>query len=653
MKKMLAMILLSCFTFSGHCLDQYNQNLKELKKEINEVFKITDLDHLQAELDKVFAKIHPAPDPALKTEFKKEFKKAITEHSIKTELTNVFKQANPPVDLKTELNTVLTRAITNPALNAELERKLKARPEIDLKTELNDVIAKTEPHELQKAFNEVLGKTDPHAHDLAVAFGAVFKRATDASDLEKEFERVFTDDSVVDSLQKALNDIFGRAANKTPALQEEFNKIFANMATDPNLRIALNEVFFRATTDLKLRQEFDEVLERPIYLITVTRSSKKNKDPYNGIAINNLTMISETEMKNVLQEVENKINGKYKDDYKIIAFNEMFFSKKTPLDKNGGVDSVTHDSVLKCIKDFNKDVKNSIVFYNVLYKSEENIDWQNALYLYALTFFRQKNGSLNYEFKSKKSMSDHVWTEINKRFSYTTPPGKTVVSIIGDYVNKYKKSDDTFSYNDLTTDTEIKTITSTEIPKKAKFLVNRTYCIYDQKDIFYYNKSAYYRENDDLIDNHKYIYLIGDGYPENRLPNIKHDKIFNAISTEICLDFACGIRKNNLWKNKRGGVPSKLHIIQSNSVNTWFPSSENYPFDIPILYSDANYDFPNLRVAFGGGIHCIKLNKTEQIKVNAESKEGTLYKLVEKIQFKRNSSHVDVDDHYTIWVHKI
>jgi hypothetical protein len=78
MRKMLAtIILLSCFAFSSHCLDQYNQNLKDLKKEINEVFEITDLDHLQTELNKVFLKTSHAS--VLQNEFNEVFKTAIIE----------------------------------------------------------------------------------------------------------------------------------------------------------------------------------------------------------------------------------------------------------------------------------------------------------------------------------------------------------------------------------------------------------------------------------------------------------------------------------------------------------------------------------------------------------------------------------------------
>jgi hypothetical protein len=419
-----------------------------------------------------------------------------------------------------------------------------------------------------------------------------------------------------------------------------------------------------------LKKEINEVFKKnpadpdeSIYLITVTRTSK---DKTSGWTVSNPIMKDIGEVKAVLKEVKDKIEANCPSGYKIIAFNEMFFSQQEALEKKAlssptSKDAVTHDSVLKCVKDFNEEVSNSIIFCNFLYKDSRYIGWEQALYLYALTLFREKNWCFNRDTTIlPRKISDYSWDEI-KKFNYTsTAVSRTPEDIVKQYVNTYVGRD-TFSSNDFKGNIDVTTIKSKEASLMLNFLTNRTYCIYNKGEVFHYNKSAYYKESDILIlRNH--IYDLGDGYPKFAVilgDVTKHRKIFNAISTEICLDFVCGIRKNNDWKSKRGGNASKLHIIQSNSVEAWCLKKENYPFNVPILYSDAGYYFPNLRIAFGGITHCIELDRTKQIGVaekrGTASEIGILYEQVQEMPLTKRVSSIkpDIEDYYTIWVHKI
>jgi hypothetical protein len=642
MKKMLA-IILSYFAFSSHCLDQYNQNLKDLKKEINEVFGIANLDHLQTELNKVFAKIHPTP--ALQKEFNEVFRTVIIKN--KAELDRIFEQANPPIDLQRELNDAMGK-VTDPDLKIELDGILKAHiASPDLLKELNDTLEKGQ-------FKKI-----PGISVLKKDFDDIFKKASDAFDLKKEFETVFTNSSTVDNLQRKLNDILKMATNKDPKLQEEFNNIFKKIATDSTLRSELQAVFSKATSDPALQKEFNEVFEKPIYLITITRSSKDHIKYAQPVTENNPIMESTAKIKEVLDKAQAEINRICHKGYKVIVFNEMFFSKMEALKKNSAtITDVTHDSIAQYIAELNKKIQNSIVFYNVLYEDNYNIEWKRALYLYALTLFREKNWCLNFDYSIlKNSMSELLWNKIDKQFTYTTAmPSKTAKNIVEQYVINHisSKNLDTFSETDFTSNINIQTIKSIKSPLKTDFLINRTYCVYKEKDIFHYNKSAYFKENDTLIGR-GHIYNLGDGYPATTAAlDEQSKKIFNTISTEICLDFACGIRKNNNWKNERGKDASKLHIIQSNSVETWLLNKENYPINVPILYSDANYNFPNFRVALGGMTHCLKLDEKKTKGIFEDHRCEYLYKLVKEIQFDyQSTSDLNITDHYTIWVHEI
>lgn len=410
-----------------------------------------------------------------------------------------------------------------------------------------------------------------------------------------------------------------------------------------------------------LKKEINEVFKtkeesnwKPIYLITVTRTSKDRKSSW---IVSNPIIKDVNEIRTILQQVGTEINKVCNDGYKIIAFNEMFFSQQQALEfSHVSPASVTHNTVMQCVKEFNANVPNSIIFCNLLYKENRAVSWKNALYLYALTLFREKNRGLNRDNTIlPRAISAYLWDEISK-FNYVSSQTGTVPQIIvKQYVDSYTDKD-TFSINDFYCNPSIKTISSVMPTSDAKFLVNRTYCIYKGSDRFFYNKSSYYRENDLSIQN-GYIYDLGDGYPT--FPDLlifdDVERIFNTISTEICLDFVCGIRKNNNWKSKRDGVSSKLHIIQSNSVETWLCRQENYPFNIPILYSDANYYFPNFRMAFGGITCCLKLQRDKRHLIGTSDKIGILYDNILEIHLpKRSSSRdSDIDDYYNIWIYKI
>ena len=127
------------------------------------------------------------------------------------------------------------------------------------------------------------------------------------------------------------------------------------------------------------------------------------------------------------------------------------------------------------------------------------------------------------------------------------------------------------------------------------FLINETLGINDSTIVTKYKKSSYWNESNDSIRN-GCLYEFGtgldvgvDGYTD--LCNA----MLNNISIDICFDLACGIRANsNHWTNL--GHPSRLHIVQSNSVDPFcdIPPNDNInrlPVDVPILYCDSYLDY--------------------------------------------------------------
>lgn len=104
---------------------------------------------------------------------------------------------------------------------------------------------------------------------------------------------------------------------------------------------------------------------------------------------------------------------------------------------------------------------------------------------------------------------------------------------------------------------------------------NISYSIFGGQIVSQYLKSSYYHEWDmGLKSGHAYVF--GDG--EDHIYNFNQQQnkelatsIIREISTEICFDLACGVRKNNNWSSFIGdellGFESSLHIIQSRYIN--------------------------------------------------------------------------------------
>ena len=390
---------------------------------------------------------------------------------------------------------------------------------------------------------------------------------------------------------------------------------------------------------------------KPLYLITVTRSSRNDE----GESVLSPIMRG-NEPEEVLNAIESAVNNVInhkspQGSCKIIAFNEMFFSQEQALELNEGV---SYNSILELIKKFSKEIPNSIVLYNVLYKNEREAGLDELLYLYALTLFRNSQGGMVMD---EGDLSENLWNNIEKTFEDSDIKDKLRdwKERVEDYISKQeiKENSDTFSFDDF------KLSLGEDDCKAAnvRFLKNETACISGETLLFTYKKSTYCKENDGLIQE-GYIYDLGDGYPSLTSGN-QPATICDAISTEICFDYELGVRKNNQWKSRRDsqGKVSKLHVIQSNSVEA-LPSSNKRPQGKPILYADSDENFQDLLTVFGGMIYSHTTFKGKTIKLTIGDKKMNLCSEAEKIELKApeergNSRSAKIKDTYTIWVHKV
>ena len=401
----------------------------------------------------------------------------------------------------------------------------------------------------------------------------------------------------------------------------------------------------------KLKEEIRRVnassdKSAPVYLVTVTRKSRKGnkwcKAPI---------MKDENKVKEILNDIKKRINEKCSSGYKIITFSEMFFSQKQALEEKDGV---SYDVVLKHIKEFSKNVPNSIIFYNVLYKKKEESSISKLLYLYALTLLREKQGGITIEDKTNlnASLPDKLKKIIDD--SMVEKYINNVEKYVGTYIANQQdiESANTFSFEDFW-----ESLGKNQRDNKIEavdFLKNETICVREEKPIFTYRKSTYFQEEDKLI-RRNYLYDLGDGYPIQS--NEKDSTVLlNSISTEICLDHQLGVRKNNKWRSKRNedAESSKLHIIQSNSIVIDLSSLGNLPANIPVLYSDSERHFSNYGVVSGGMV-CSLEQTDNKLNLTLGKEQVNLHNDVERIDLntEEGNNAEDVKDFYTILVHKI
>ena len=235
--------------------------------------------------------------------------------------------------------------------------------------------------------------------------------------------------------------------------------------------------------------------------------------------------------------------------WKIIIFNEAFFSKNTPL---------TLQEVQE-IKD--------LFFYFLRGFDERTLLYANFLY-----------------------MNNEVITAYQRNLLVlrTLTPTVTAVQRMAFTNNVFNNIIYVFNYLQ-----RLMGINNFVVPQPM--LYNRsTMSYYDLGhvvDMTHYDKASYCSQLDQLILLWGGIYYIGDGrdhiFPGNTFPHLSNLLIEN-VSSEICYDLACGVRRANGWINGNGLARTRLHIFVSNTflVNPWMLNNMFSPLDTIVACAD-------------------------------------------------------------------
>jgi hypothetical protein len=102
---------------------------------------------------------------------------------------------------------------------------------------------------------------------------------------------------------------------------------------------------------------------------------------------------------------------------------------------------------------------------------------------------------------------------------------------------------------------------------------NKTFYARSNTIVSTYNKSSYFKENDEFLSNEQAFYCFGDAkdHPTN-------DTLAKNISTEICRDVSLGLRKEDTRVN--------LHLIQSNTLNNLTQYTDYLPLAWCYVFCD-------------------------------------------------------------------
>lgn len=239
-----------------------------------------------------------------------------------------------------------------------------------------------------------------------------------------------------------------------------------------------------------------------------------------------------------------------RDSWKIVAFNETFFSKST-LTKNE-VDKI-RELFFKFVED-----EKLIVYLNFLYQDNIKISKEEMDRICEAI-----NDDTQFDYKTLNIIK---WPKTNFCRFGSKPP-----------------LEDAFENRRLTDEYRQLLIRYNPGPQgKYPSIFNRTIAWYQNCQLCHYDKSSYFLECPDnsisSIGTFK-VYYMGAGQDkidcDGRVAKLA-DVVVNNISSEICFDIALGIRKSNKWTNKQ--QPSRLHIFVSNTSAA--NNSDNFPQDI-------------------------------------------------------------------------
>lgn len=297
----------------------------------------------------------------------------------------------------------------------------------------------------------------------------------------------------------------------------------------------------------------------PVYIITVTRGwgNILREGEFEGYEA-----LEPTKFKALLRLIKQTCD-KHENSLKIIVFNEYFFGKYPVLreeKKNNFVQLI-----------FGANCLNTIFYPNFLYQKECS---KNFIAEDLKPYIKENN-------------HEYILSIIEARRIFSN-----AIKYIDDDRAIMKEEAVRALGLEPPSEESDRDIPIPKLPKVTNIdsiVRNITYGIYKKDILSEYKKSSYFRECDYLLGNA--IYDFGDGKDRIRkgltedLKDIAK-RLIQTISTEICYDLACGIRKNNEWKND-GGKRTVLHLIQSNSIDPLTSEDiEKLPSDKLIVHVD-------------------------------------------------------------------
>lgn len=155
-------------------------------------------------------------------------------------------------------------------------------------------------------------------------------------------------------------------------------------------------------------------------------------------------------------------------------------------------------------------------------------------------------------------------------------------------------------------------------------LENVTFYITKGCPIMRYNKSTYFDEID-ISERQPFVYNLGCGFDFlcegiSSFYKQQAELLRRNLSTEICRDVVCGIRKGDKFH--------RLHIVQSNSV-----SLGNYENNLPLCKFVIQAD-PQI---------CVLLEKTEGSISKRPESENRAFKLTENLEIRLKIFRINTD----------
>lgn len=284
---------------------------------------------------------------------------------------------------------------------------------------------------------------------------------------------------------------------------------------------------------------------KQIHVIIVSRSQTKTVDGTTRISY---PAMQEGQINNVIKQLEGKLKvllqGESNNELKIVVFNEAFFGKDKPLTFD------EKDKILKKLREMNSELgqgeegsANTLIVANVLYTATKS-DWESQ--------GEVEDQSMKEE--GWDAMIDRQIQNILKNAEYF---------IVQENNQEYSPVKEGWQYYKG----QIKTI-----------LFNRSFFLYNGRQIAVYDKRTYLSEADKMIlkssfkNNPEAIYCFGDGKIKKIGEGIIGTKasdvtIDQIVSAEICKDVEAGVRGTVEQSSANDSQNIKfLHIIQSNAL---------------------------------------------------------------------------------------